>query len=461
MSLVRSIPRALPGIAPGCASRAIQRAGCSRRGLVTGKGNGKRLVLAYSGGLDTSTQLRWLADQGYEVIAFTANLGQGGGMADEDFSGIEAKAKASGAVKAYVVDLQEDFVKNYVFPIIRANAIYESRYLLGTSLARPCITKTQVAIAKQEGCRYISHGSTGKGNDQVRFELSTYALAPGLECVVPWRIPEFYSRFKGRQDLLLYAKDRGIPIDMDQGDRPPYSMDDNMFHISFESGILEDPAATPPESTHKYTKPLSECKSTPDDIQIFFEKGDPVKVLNLGTKEEASTPATILKLLNRLGGVHSIGRIDIVENRFVGIKSRGVYETPGGTILRAAHLDLESLTLDREVLRVRDMMSLKFSEKVYEGFWFSPEMEFLQNAMDFSQRHVTGEVRLRLFRSSVMALGRSSPYSLYNMDLVSMDVEGGFDVAHSTGFIATQARRLVAYRNMAYPNGHDLPVVPK
>jgi argininosuccinate synthase len=317
VSLVRSIPRALPGIAPGCASRAIQRASCSQRGLVTGKGNGKRLVLAYSGGLDTSTQLRWLADQGYEVIAFTANLGQGGGMADEDFSGIEAKAKASGAVKAYVVDLQEDFVKNYVFPIIRANAIYESRYLLGTSLARPCITKTQVAIAKQEGCRYISHGSTGKGNDQVRFELSTYALAPGLECVVPWRIPEFYSRFKGRQDLLLYAKDRGIPIDMDQGDRPPYSMDDNMFHISFESGILEDPAATPPESTHKYTKPLSECKSTPDDIQIFFEKGDPVKVLNVGTKEEASTPATILKLLNRLGGVHSIGRIDIVENRFV------------------------------------------------------------------------------------------------------------------------------------------------
>lgn len=295
----------------------------------------------------------------------------------------------------------------------------------------------------------------------MRFELSTYALAPGLECVVPWRIPEFYSRFKGRQDLLLYAKDRGIPIDMDQGDRPPYSMDDNMFHISFESGILEDPAATPPESTHKYTKPLSECKSTPDDIQIFFEKGDPVKVLNLGTKEEASTPATILKLLNRLGGVHSIGRIDIVENRFVGIKSRGVYETPGGTILRAAHLDLESLTLDREVLRVRDMMSLKFSEKVYEGFWFSPEMEYLQNAMDFCQRHVTGEVRLRLFRSSVMALGRSSPYSLYNMDLVSMDVEGGFDVAHSTGFIATQARRLVAYRNVAYPNGYDLPVVPK
>lgn len=422
-------------------------------------GKGKKLVLAYSGGLDTSTQLRWLADKGYEVVAFTANLGQGGGMNDEDFSGIEAKAKASGASKAYVVDLQEDFVKNYVFPIIRANAIYESRYLLGTSLARPCITKMQVAIAQKEGCHYISHGSTGKGNDQVRFELSTYALKAGLECVVPWRIPEFYNKFQGRQDLLAYAKERGIPIAMDAGNRPPYSMDDNMFHISFESGILEDPAATAPDSCHKYTKPLESCKETPDDVQILFEKGDPVKVINMGTKEEATTPANILKMLNRLGGDHAIGRIDIVENRYVGIKSRGVYETPGGTILREAHLDLEALTLDREVLRVRDSMSLKYSELVYNGFWFSPEMEFLQNSMDFAQRHVNGEVRLRLFRGCARALGRSSPNSLYNMDMVSMDVEGGFDVSHSEGFIRTQARRLQAYRNMAYPNGRELPPV--
>jgi len=425
------------------------------------EGPDKRLVLAYSGGLDTSTQLRWLADKGYEVIAFCANLGQGGGMADEDFSGIEAKAIASGAKKCYVLDLQEDFVENYVFPVIRANALYESRYLMGTSLARPCITKTMVAIAQQEKCNFVAHGSTGKGNDQVRFELSTYALRAGLDCVVPWRIPEFYTKFQGRQDLLAYAKERAIPIAMDVGNRPPYSMDDNLFHISFESGVLEDPAATPPDSTHRYTQPLNACKETHDDVQIFWEKGNPVKVVNLTTKEEASTPANVLKMLNRLGGAHAIGRIDIVENRYVGIKSRGVYETPGGTILRAAHLDIEALTLDREVLRIRDTMSIKYAETVYNGFWFSPEMEFMQNAMDYAQRHVNGETRMRLFRGNVIALGRSSPNSLYNMDMASMDVAGGFDVSHSEGFIRTQARRLTAYRNMAHPNGHDLPPIPK
>jgi argininosuccinate synthase len=421
-------------------------------------GKGKKLVLAYSGGLDTSTQLRWLADQGYEVVAFTANLGQGGGMNDEDFSGIEAKALKSGAVKAYVLDLQEDFVKNYVFPVIRSNAIYESRYLLGTSLARPCITKAQVAIAMKEGCKYVAHGSTGKGNDQVRFELSTYALAGGLECVVPWRIPEFYNKFQGRQDLLAYAKERNIPIAMDAGNKPPYSMDDNMFHISFESGVLEDPAATAPDSCHKYTTPLDKCKETPDDIQIFYEKGDPVKVVHLQTGEEATTPATILKFLNKLGGAHAIGRIDIVENRYVGIKSRGVYETPGGTIMRAAHLDIEALTMDREVLRIRDQLSLKYSELVYNGYWFSPEMEFLQYSLDWTQRVVNGEVRLRLFRGQPMILGRSSPQSLYKQDLVSMDVEGGFDVALSEGFIKTNARRLQAFRHVTKPNGWgDMP----
>lgn len=424
------------------------------RGMATeGK---KKVVLAYSGGLDTSTQLRWLADQGYEVVSFTANLGQGGGMNDEDFSGIEEKAKASGAVKSYVLDLQEEFVKEFVWPIMRSNAIYESRYLLGTSLARPCIAKHLVQIARKEGCNYVAHGSTGKGNDQVRFELGAYALQAGLECVTPWRIPEFYNKFQGRQDLLAYAKERNIPIVMDKGDRPPYSMDDNMFHISFESGILEDPAATAPDSCHKYTVPLESCKETPDDVQIWFEKGDPVKVKNLTNGEEATTPATILKLLNKLGGAHAIGRIDIVENRYVGIKSRGVYETPGGTILREAHLDIEALTLDREVLRIRDGLSLKYAELVYNGFWYSPEMEFLQNSMDFAQRHVSGEVRLRLFRGKPVVLGRSSPNSLYNMDMVSMDVEGGFNVAHSEGFIRTQARRLQAYRNMAYPNGWPL-----
>mmetsp|Transcript_773 Transcript_773/g.2066 ORF Transcript_773/g.2066 Transcript_773/m.2066 type:complete len:446 (-) Transcript_773:197-1534(-) len=410
-------------------------------------GKGKKLVLAYSGGLDTSTQLRWLADQGYEVVAFTANLGQGGGMNDEDFSGIEEKALASGAVKSYVLDLQEDFVKNYVFPVIRSNAIYESRYLLGTSLARPCITKAQVDIAMKEDCKYLAHGSTGKGNDQVRFELGTYGLA-NLECVVPWRIPEFYNKFQGRQDLLAYAKERGIPIAMDAGNRPPYSMDDNMFHISFESGVLEDPAATAPDSCHKYTVPLTQAKDTHDDVQIFYENGDPVKVVNMGTGEEAKTPAAILKMLNILGGAHAIGRIDIVENRYVGIKSRGVYETPGGTILRQGHLDIEALTLDREVLRIRDGLSLKYAELCYNGYWFSPEMEFLQHSLDFTQKNVCGEVRLRLYRGNVMALGRSSPKSLYKQDLVSMDVEGGFDVALSEGFIKTNARRLQAYRHV-------------
>lgn len=380
-------------------------------------------------------------------------------MADEDFSAIEKKALKSGAKKVYIIDLQEDFVKNYVFPVIRSNAIYESRYLLGTSMARPCIAKTQVALAVKEGCKYVAHGSTGKGNDQVRFELSTYSLAAGLDCVVPWRIPEFYNKFQGRQDLLAYAKERGIPIAMDAGNRPPYSMDDNLFHISFESGVLEDPAATPPDSTHRYTTPLAKCKETPDDVQIWYDKGDPVRVKNLTTGEEASTPASMLKLLNRLGGVHAIGRIDIVENRFVGIKSRGVYECPGGTILRAAHLDIEALTADREVVRIRDGLSIKYSELVYNGFWFSPEMEFLQHAMDYTQRHVSGEVRLRLFRGMPMILGRSSDNSLYKKDMVSMDVEGGFDVGMSEGFIRTLSRRLRAYRNMAYPQGVPLPVI--
>eukprot|EP00960_Hanusia_phi_P059159 764089-Hanusia_phi.AAC.8 len=444
-------------------------------------GSNKKLVLAYSGGLDTSTQLRWLADKGYEVIAFTANLGQGGGIVEEDFSGIEEKALKSGAVKAYVLDLQEDFVKNYVFPIIRSNAIYESRYLLGTSLARPCISKAQVAIAKKEGCKYVSHGSTGKGNDQVSrgrrliclhgdmcMQRSVLSSAPTLSLLdssvlcrgaSPSSTTSAVTQAPagGRIDFLQVPGSSGSSC-LCQGARNPNchgyweqtslqvlgsttltatphlvdgSMDDNMFHISFESGVLEDPAATPPESTHKYTLPLAKCKETHDDVQVRERwaksgcgvMGDPVKVKNLNTGEEANTPANILKVLarcvagfadtsqflNRIGGQHAIGRIDIVENRYVGIKSRGVYETPGGTILRAAHLDIEALTMDREVLRIRDMLSLKYSELVYNGFWylrllsfhscsqrggrFSPEMEFLQHSMDFTQRHVNGEVK--------------------------------------------------------------------
>jgi argininosuccinate synthase len=265
---------------------------------------------------------------------------------------------------------------------------------------------------------------------------------------VPWRIPEFYNKFQGREDLLAYAKERSIPIAMGAGNKPPYSMDDNMFHISFESGVLEDPAVEAPESTHKYTTPLNKCKESHDDVQIFYEKGDPIKVVNMGTGETATTPATMLKLLNRLGGEHAIGRIDIVENRYVGVKSRGVYETPGGTILRAGHLDIEALTLDREVLRIRDGLSLKYGELCYNGYWFSPEMEFLQHSLDFTQKNVCGEVRLRLYRGNVMNIGRSSPRSLYKQDLVSMDVEGGFDVALSEGFIRTNARRLQAYRHV-------------
>ncbi|NDD26728.1 MAG: argininosuccinate synthase [Proteobacteria bacterium] len=397
-----------------------------------------RVVLAYSGGLDTSCILRWLIDEGYEVVAYIANVGQ-----DEDFEEARQKAQAIGASKIYVEDLRRELVTDFIFPAIKANAIYEGRYLLGTSLARPCIARRHVEIARLEGCQYVSHGSTGKGNDQVRFELTYYALAPDLKVIAPWRNPEFLARFKGRPDLMAYAQAQGIPVTATVA--KPYSMDDNLYHISYESGILEDPKQAPTADMFRWTKSPEEAEATPEEIAIHFKDGSPVKLENLTAKKAFEEPLELFMALNDLGSRHGVGRIDIVENRFIGIKSRGVYETPGGTILREAHMDIEGIAMDREVMRLRDSLSPKFSELIYNGFWFSPEMEFLMAALEKSQEAIDGVVYLRLFRGRATVIGRESPSSLYDRDLVSMDIEGGFNPLDSEGFIKINAIRLKAH----------------
>lgn len=400
---------------------------------------GDRVVLAYSGGLDTSCILKWLIDEGHEVIAYIANVGQ-----EEDFEAARRKALALGASKVYVEDLRREFVTEFVFPAVQANALYEGRYLLGTSLARPCIARRQVQIAEREGCRYVSHGATGKGNDQVRFELTFYALAPHLEVIAPWRNPRFLAQFKGRNDLMAYAEEKGIPIPVTPSS--PYSMDDNLMHISYESGVLEDPNAPPPPDMFRLTKNLDETHDSPERIEIDFSDGLPIRVRNLEDGTVHQDPLDLFIYLNTLARRHGIGRIDIVENRFVGIKSRGVYETPGATILREAHLDIEGIAMDREVMRLRDMLSPKFAELAYNGFWFSPEMDFLMAALKKSQELIDGQVRLALFRGRAMVIGRSSPSSLYNQDLASMNIEGGFNPLDSEGFIKINAIRLKAHR---------------
>ncbi|MEW6279117.1 MAG: argininosuccinate synthase [Candidatus Eremiobacterota bacterium] len=399
----------------------------------------KRVALAYSGGLDTSCILRWLIDQGYEVIAFMGDVGQ-----DEDFEAARQKALAIGARQVFVENLKREFVTDFIFPAIKANAIYEGRYLLGTALARPCLARRQVEVARREGCEFVSHGATGKGNDQVRFELACYALSPDLKIIAPWRDPEFFSRFQGRSDLMAYAQEKGIPVTATP--QRPYSTDENLFHISYESGVLEDPAAAPPEDMFQMTCDAQKAADTPDRIRVEFKDGTPIRVENLGDSTSATDPLDIMLMLNALGKKHGIGRVDIVENRFVGIKSRGVYETPGGTILREAHRDLEGLAMDREVMRLRDGFSPKFAELVYNGFWFSPEMEFLMAAVEKSQEFIDGKVWLSLYRGHVTVLGRESPTSLYDRDLSSMDVEGGFNPRDSEGFIRINAIRLKAHR---------------
>ncbi|NOZ24477.1 MAG: argininosuccinate synthase [Nitrospirae bacterium] len=386
-----------------------------------------KIVLAYSGGLDTSVAIKWLKDSyNAEVIAYCADLGQG-----EDLEAVREKALATGAVRAYVEDLREEFVRDYVFPMLRANAVYEGVYLLGTSIARPLIAKRQIEIAEKEGADAVAHGATGKGNDQVRFELTYYAMKPDIKVIAPWREWPFDSR----ESLIDYAVSKGIDVPVTK--EKPYSMDMNVFHISYEGGVLEDPWAEPPGDM--YTMMVSPERA-PDDplyLEIEYEGGDAVAI-----DGERLGPFELLSRLNRIAGEHGIGRVDVVENRYVGIKSRGVYETPGGTVLHVAHRAVESITLDREVLHLRDSLIPRYAECVYYGYWFSPEREMLQGMMDDVQSDVTGKARLKLYKGNCTVVGRSSPVSLYNADLATFEAEKVYNQKDAEGFIRLNSLRL-------------------
>ncbi len=398
----------------------------------------EKVILAYSGGLDTSVILKWLVNQEYDVIAYIADVGQ-----EEDFEKVREKALKTGASKVYVEDLKEEFVTGFIFPVIKANALYEGRYLLGTAIARPLIAKKQIEIANLENASWVSHGATGKGNDQVRFELSYYALKPGIRVLAPWKDAEFLSEFKGRSDLIKYAEYHGIPVQATEG--KPYSEDENLFHISHEAGILEDPALEPAKNVYSKTVDPEDAPDRPARIVIEFKDGIPVKVENPDDGIAETNPLKLFIYLNKLGSGHGIGRVDMVENRFVGIKSRGIYETPGGTILHIAHKDIEGVAMDREVMRLRDMLTAKLSELIYYGFWFSPEMDFLMAAIDKSQEIIDGKVHVKLYKGNVFVTGRESTSSLYDQDLSSMHIEGGFNQTDSAGFIKINAIRLMAH----------------
>jgi argininosuccinate synthase len=400
--------------------------------------NKEKVVLAYSGGLDTSVILKWLIDKGYDVIAFIADVGQ-----EDDFEESVKKAKNVGASKVYVEDLKEEFITDYIFPAIKANAAYENRYLLGTSLARPLIAKKQIELADKEKAEYVSHGATGKGNDQVRFELSYYALNPKIKVISPWKMEEFLDQFKGRTDMLNYAKEKNIPVKASL--KKPYSEDDNIMHISHEAGILEDPKFKPEKDLYTKTVMPQDAPDKETKISIHFKDGIPIKVVNEEDNIVKTAPLELFTYLNKLGGENGIGLLDMVENRFVGIKSRGVYETPAGTILMKAHLDIEGIAMDREVMRLRNMLSPIFAEIVYNGFWFSPEMDFLRAAINKSQELIDGIVYIALYKGNIIINGRESPSSLYDKELSSMDIEGGFDQKDSAGFIKINAIRLMAH----------------
>jgi len=397
----------------------------------------EKVVLAYSGGLDTSVILKWLLDKGYEVVAYMADVGQ-----EEDFEAARKKALDIGAAKVYVEDLKNEFVTDFIFPAIRANAVYEGKYLLGTSLARPLIAKRQVEIARKEGTTIVAHGATGKGNDQVRFEMSYYVLMPDVKIISLWKDEGFLSRFRGRTDMINFANEKGIPVPV-TADKP-YSMDDNLMHISYEAGVLENPRYEPQKDMfRKITDPV-EAPDTPEEIMIEFQQGNPVLVRNLSDKTEKKGALELFQYLNVLAGKHGIGRVDMVENRFVGMKSRGVYETPGGTILMQAHLDIEGLTMDREVKLLRDSLIPKYAQLIYFGFWYSPEMEVLRALMDKAQEHVSGKVYLKLYKGNVIIQGRESEESLYDEKTASMDIHGGYDQKDAIGFIRLNALRLRA-----------------
>jgi len=386
-----------------------------------------KVVLAYSGGLDTSVILKWLIkNYEAEVIAYVADIGQ-----KDNLSSVRKKALLTGAKKVYVEDLKEEFVRDFVFPMFKADAIYEGAYLLGTSIARPLIAKGQVGVARKEKAAAVSHGATGKGNDQVRFELTYASLAPGLKIIAPWREWEF----KSRTDLIRYSKANGIPISATK--EKPYSIDQNMLHTSYEGGILEDPWSAPPSEMFMTTVDPREAPDKPMKVTIDFREGVPVAV-----NGREYSPAKLLDRLNRIGARNGVGRVDVVEDRFVGMKSRGVYETPGGTILHVAHRAMESLTMDREVMQIRDSLIPKYSQLVYNGFWFSPEMDVLRAMVDESQKDVTGTVRLTIYKGTVMVTGRKSARSLYREDVVTFEEDKVYDQKKAEGFIDLNALRL-------------------
>lgn len=391
--------------------------------------NIKKVVLAYSGGLDTSVIVRWLQDQYQcEVVTFTADIGQG-----EEVEPARAKAKALGVKEIYIDDLREEFVRDFVFPMFRANTIYEGEYLLGTSIARPLIAKRLVEIANETGADAISHGATGKGNDQVRFELGAYALKPGIKVIAPWREWNLTSR----ETLLAYCEERNIPVEMKKKGSSPYSMDANLLHISYEGKALEDPWVAPDEAMFRMTVAPEAAPDRPTSIEIDFEAGDPVAI-----DGERLGPAALLERLNAIAGANGVGRVDLVENRFVGMKSRGVYETPGGTVLLAAHRAIESLTLDRGAAHLKDEIMPRYAELIYNGFWFAPERLALQALIDQTQARVTGTVRLKLYKGNVFVTGRRSPFSLYNQDIATFEADTVYDQRDAEGFIKLNALRL-------------------
>ena len=395
-----------------------------------------KVVLAYSGGLDTSVIVKWIKDRfNAEVVTFAANVGQ-----EEELNGLAEKAKATGASAHYTVDLQDEFVADFIYPMIRANAIYEGQYFLGTSIARPLIAKAHIEIARKEGATHVAHGATGKGNDQCRFEISYAALAPDIQVISPWRIEEFRNKFPGRTEMINYCKEHNI--DVQASTKKPYSMDRNMLHISYEAGILEDPWFDPtvPENKDMFKTTVSpeDAPDSPTYIELEFEKGDCVAIDGKRMK-----PSDILRALNKIGGENGIGRVDIVENRFVGMKSRGVYETPGGTILEFAHRNIETITMDRELMHLRDSLIPKYAELIYNGFWYAPEREALQAFVDKSQEKVSGIVRLKLYKGNIICVGRKSPFSLYDENIASMEgVKSDYNQDDATGFIRLQSLRL-------------------
>jgi argininosuccinate synthase len=397
-----------------------------------------KIVLAYSGGLDTSVIVKWLKETyDAEIVTFAADIGQ-----EEELKGLPQKARSTGASKHYTLDLVEEFASDFIYPMIRANAIYEGQYYLGTSIARPLIAKAQVEIARKEKADTVSHGATGKGNDQCRFELTYMAMAPDLKIIAPWKLDGFRESFPGRKEMIAYCKKHAIPVEASL--KKPYSMDRNLLHISYEAGILEDPWFDP---TTRANKKMFKLSVSPEDapdrgeyVELEFKKGDCVAV-----NGKRLTPGGVLKALNKLGGKHGIGRVDLVENRFVGMKSRGVYETPGGTILMHGHRQVESLTMDREVMHLRDSLIPKYGELVYYGFWFAPEREALQALVDESQRYVTGTVRLKLYKGNIITCGRKSKYSLYDPGIASMEgVKSWYNQNDATGFIRLNGLRLRA-----------------